>query len=365
MSRISFQHQGSSARVVFGSGTLAQLGEEAARLDLTRVMVVNTPGQRGYAERAMDALGARAGVLFDGAAMHTPVEVTERALAIALGAQADGLVAVGGGSAIGLAKALALRTGLPQIVVPTTYAGSEATPILGETQNALKVTQRSGKVLPEVILYDVDLTLGLPLAISVVSGLNAVAHAAEAMYAPDGNPLISVMAEEGAAALLGALPRLKIRLDDITARSEALYGAWICGTCLGAVAMGLHHKLCHTLGGTFGLPHAETHAVILPHALAYNLDAAPEARWRLSRVLGDPDPPSALIALAAGLDAPLALRELGMPEAGLEQAADIAVQNAYANPRPLDHGELLALLRRAWAGEPPPPLAAPRPKARA
>jgi alcohol dehydrogenase class IV len=180
------------------------------------------------------------------------------------------------------------------------------------------------------------------------------------MYAPDGNPLISVVAEEGAAALLNALPRLRAAPADPVSRSDALYGAWMCGTCLGAVAMGLHHKLCHTLGGTFGLPHAETHAVILAHALAYNLDDAPEARWRLSRILGNPDPPSALTELAASLGAPLALRELGMPEAGLEKAADIAVQNAYANPRPLDRGELLALLRRAWAGEPPPPLAPTR-----
>jgi maleylacetate reductase len=356
MTLTSFRYQGSPARVVFGHGTLAQLGEETDRLGLKRLVVVSTDERRGHAERVLDALGRRHAVLFDGAAMHTPVDVTERALRVALQSQADGIIAIGGGSAIGLSKALALRTDLPQIVVPTTYAGSEATPILGETRDAQKVTQRTEKVLPEVILYDVELTLGLPVSISVASGLNAVAHAAEALYAPDGSPLIDTLAEEGCVALLGALPRLHGAPADLSARSDALYGAWLCGTCLGAVAMGLHHKLCHVLGGTFGLPHAETHAVILPHALAYNLPASPKARWRLSRAVGEDDAPRALAQLAARLGAPVALRDIGMPEAGLEPAADLAAQNAYANPRPVDRDGLLSLLKRAWAGEPPPAL---------
>ena len=354
-----FQYQGSPARVVFGRGTLAQLDEEADRLGLKRLLVVSTAAQRGHAERAASVLKERAAVLFDGAAMHTPVDVTERALDLALRSEVDGVLAIGGGSAIGLSKALALRTDLPQIVVPTTYAGSEATPILGETQDALKVTQRSGKILPEVIVYDVDLTLGLPVPMSIASGLNAVAHAAEALYAPDGNPLISALAEEGVAALLGALPGVRAEPTDARARSQALYGAWLCGVCLGAAGMGLHHKLCHVLGGTFGLPHAEMHAVILPHALAYNLPAASDARRRLARTLGSNDPSGALARLAASMDAPRALRDIGMPESGLARAAEIATENPYANPRPVDRDELLLLLRRAWAGEPPPAIAAP------
>jgi alcohol dehydrogenase class IV len=353
---MSFRYQGSPARVVFGHGTLAQLGEEADRLGLKRLMVVSSDERRGHAERVSVALQGRAAVLFDGAVMHTPVDVTERALRMALRSEADGIVAIGGGSAIGLSKALALRTDLPQIVVPTTYAGSEATPILGETRDAEKVTQRSEKILPEVILYDVELTLGLPLPISIASGLNALAHAAEAFYAPDGSPPIDTLAEEGCIAVLGALPRIHDAPTDASARSDALYGAWLCGSCLGAVAMGLHHKLCHTLGGTFGLPHAQTHAVILPHALAYNLPASLKARSRLSRAVGADDPPRAIARLAAKLGAPLALRDIGMPEAGLERAAELATQNAYANPRPLDRDALLLLLKRAWSGEPPPPL---------
>lgn len=348
-----FQYQGSPARIVFGRGTLSQLGDEAERLGLGRLLVVSTREQRAHADRASSALGGRAIALFDAAAMHTPVGVTERALALALERGADGVLAIGGGSAIGLSKAIALRTDLPQIVVPTTYAGSEATPILGQTQDGLKVTQRSERVLPEVIVYDVDLTLGLPVPMSVASGLNAVAHAAEALYAPDGNPLISAMAEEGVAAVAGALPRIHAEPTDPAARSQALYGAWLCGTCLGAVGMSLHHKLCHTLGGTFDLPHAETHAVILPHALAYNLPAAPDARRRLARALGAGDPSAALARLAASIGAPHALRDLGMPEEGLARAADLATQNTYPNPRALDRDGLLVLLRRAWAGEPP------------
>jgi alcohol dehydrogenase class IV len=182
---------------------------------------------------------------------------------------------VGGGSTTGLGKAIALATGLDQIVVPTTYAGSEMTPILGQTERGVKTTQRSPAILPEVVIYDVDLTLTLPPALTATSGLNAIAHAVEALYAQDRNPIVSLMAEEGIAALARSLPVLVDAASDLAARSDALYGAWLCGACLGAVGMALHHKLCHTLGGSFDLPHAETHAVVLPHAVAYNSAAAP------------------------------------------------------------------------------------------
>ena len=200
--------------------------------------------------------------------MHTPTDVTERGLARARELDADCLVALGGGSTTGLGKAIALRTDLPQVAVPTTYAGSEATPILGETVGGRKTTLRSPKVLPEVIVYDVDLTLTLPASLSATSGINAIAHAVEALYAKEANPVVSMLATAGIAALARALPRIAADLRDLDARSDALYGAWACGTCLGSVGMALHHKLCHVLGGTFDLPHAETHAVVLPHAVA-------------------------------------------------------------------------------------------------
>lgn len=346
-----FVYEALPARVLFGSGTLAELEQEAERLGLERVLVLSTPEQKGQAERVAAILGGRAAGLFSEAAMHTPVEVTERALDAVEANRADGLLAVGGGSAIGLGKAIALRTDLPQIAVPTTYAGSEATPILGQTENGLKTTQRNMKVLPEVIVYDVDLTFSLPVGVSMTSGLNAIAHAAEAFYATDGNPMISVIAEQGIAALLDGLPRIKVRPDDAEGRASALYGAWLCGTCLGAVGMALHHKICHTLGGTFDLPHAETHAVMLPHSLAFNLPAAPDARARLARLLRSDDPARALAEFAERVGAPRALRTIGMPEAGIAKAAELAVRNPYANPRAIERTAIEAMLRRAWAGD--------------
>ena len=353
MSIAAFRHTVLPGRVVFGRSTLAHLAEEAARLGIERALVITTPGQRCLAEAAVEQLGAAAASVFVGAAMHTPVEVTDLAFVSVTLNGIDGLVALGGGSAIGLSKALALRTDLPQIVVPTTYAGSEATSILGETREGKKTTQRSPRALPETILYDVDLTLNLPLAVSMTSGLNAMAHAAEALYAEDGNPLVSHIAEAAFETMIEALPRIHARLDDIDGRSAALYGAWLSGTCLGSVAMGLHHKLCHTLGGTFGLPHGETHAVMLPHVLAYNLGAARDARCRLARILGDDDPATALEHLAIAVGVPRALRDIGMPERGLDQAADLAVRDPYANPRPIERAAIKAMLARAWAGEPP------------
>lgn len=351
MKPLSFQYDPSPARVVFGTGTLARLPEEAARLQLRRVLIVSTAGQQKHADRASALLGPLAPAVFAEAAMHTPSQVTEAALALASDLRVDGLVAIGGGSAIGLSKALALRTDLPQLVIPTTYAGSEATPLLGETVAGVKRTQRSLKVLPETILYDVELTVGLPVPVSMASGLNAMAHAVEALYAPDRNPLTNLMAEAALTALIDALPRIQARLDDLDARTVALEGAWLSGCCLGVTTMALHHKLCHTLGGAFGLPHAQTHAILLPHALAYNLPFAPEALRTLARVFRQEDPARALEEFTRRLSLPRTLCELGMPETAIDRAADLAVRNPYPNPRALEREAIRGLLMRAWAGE--------------
>jgi maleylacetate reductase len=352
---LSFQYDALPARIVFGAGTLTRLPEEAARLKLRRVLIVSTAGQRTHANRAGALLGSLTAGVFTGAAMHTPGDVTEAALVLAAELRADGFVAIGGGSAIGLSKALALRTDLPQLVIPTTYAGSEATPLLGETVAGIKQTQRSPKILPETILYDVELTVGLPVPTSMASGLNAMAHAVETLYAPDRNPLTDLMAEAALTAFIDALPRIQARPDDLDARSVALGGAWLSGCCLGVATMALHHKLCHTLGGAFDLPHAETHAILLPHALAYNLPFAPEARRTLVRVFGQEDPASALAQFARRLGLPRALCELGMPEAAIDRAADLAVRNPYPNPRALEREAIRGLLVRAWAGAVPLP----------
>jgi len=348
-----FTYTANPGRVVFGEGKIATLAEEVARLGLSRVLMLSTPQQEAQARAVAGALGGTCVGLFGGAAMHTPVAVTELALAVVTETGADGVVAFGGGSTIGLGKAIALRTDLPQIAVPTTYAGSEMTPILGETQGGRKVTQSTSKVLPEVVIYDVTLTLGLPPALSGTSGINAIAHAVEALYAQSRNPIISLIAVEGIRALARALPRIAERPGDVAARSDAQYGAWLCGICLGAVGMALHHKLCHTLGGTFELPHAETHTIVLPHALAYNAPAVPDAMERLRQALDADDAAAALFDLAGAVGAARALRDLGMPEAGIDQAADLALANPYWNPRALDRDGIRKLLKRAWAGEPP------------
>lgn len=348
-----FTYVANPSRVVFGPGRLAELGAELDRLGVRRALLLSTPEQAGLAEAAGRQLGSQAGGLCARATMHTPTDMTADALARLQDLGCDGLVALGGGSTIGLGKALALRTDLPQVAVPTTYAGSEMTPILGETEGGRKTTQRSPKVLPETVIYDVDLTLSLPPGLSATSGVNALAYAVEALYARDANPIVSLMAEDGIAALGRSLPRIVRDPGDRDARADAQYGAWLCGTCLGAVGMALHHKVCHVLGGTFDLRHAETHTVMLPHVTAYNAGAAPDAMRRIGRALGVGDAAAGLFALNRSLGAPVGLRELGMPEAGIGQAAELVMQDQYWNPRPLQHDALRAMLERAWAGDRP------------
>jgi maleylacetate reductase len=278
--------------------------------------------------------------------------VTEAALAAFRESRADCVVALGGGSTTGLGKAIAARTGADQIVIPTTYAGSEMTDILGETEGGEKTTRRDASIVPEAVIYDVDLTLALPRRLSVTSGLNAMAHAAEALYACDRNPLISLMASEAIRALAEALPAIVERPDDREARSAALYGSWLCGAALGGTTMALHHKLCHTLGGSFDTPHADTHAVLLPHTIGFNAAVATDLLQPLSEVLGG-SPGSALFEFAVSLGALTKLQDLGLSESDLDRAAELAVGRPYANPRPFDRASIRSLLQDAWEGRPP------------
>jgi len=341
-------------RVRFGAGVLAELAEEVAALGLDRILVLCSPEQEDTGQLVAGVLGERAAGVLAEARMHVPVEVARRARKTAAELGADGCVAVGGGSAIGLGKAIALEFALPVVAVPTTYAGSEMTPIWGLTEAAEKRTGRDRRVLPRSVLYDPELTVTLPAGLSAASGMNAIAHAVEGLYAPDASPIVSLMAEEGVRALAAALPRVVADGADLDARTEAQYGAWLCGAVLGATTMSLHHKLCHTLGGTLDLPHAQTHTAVLPHALAYNQPAAPEAVASLSRALGGrPDPAQALWELTGRLGAARSLRELGMAEQDIPRIVELALASPYANPRPLTRTGIETLLRAAWAGEPP------------
>ena len=349
----SFDYQGSPARILFAPGAIARTAEVMDALGCTRALVLSTPNQAADAAALAARLGAKAAGVFAEAAMHTPVDVTERALAAMRATGADATVALGGGSTTGLGKAIAYRLDTAQIAIPTTYAGSEVTPILGQTEGGEKTTVRAASILPEAVIYDPELTLGLPYAMTATSALNAMAHAAEGLYARDRNPISSLMAAEGVRALVRALPVLREAPRDLAARTDALYGAWLCGTVLGAVGMALHHKLCHVLGGSFDLPHAETHAVILPHAIAYNAAAAAEELRPIAEALGGGAPGAALHAFALRVGAPTALRDLGLREADLDRAAEIATRNPYWNPREITRDGIRALLDAAWRGDPP------------
>ena len=285
--------------------------------------------------------------------MHVPIETARAARDEARRLEADCAVAVGGGSTTGLGKAIALESSLPILAIPTTYAGSEMTPIYGITEGGLKRTGRDSRVLPSTVIYDPSLTLGLPSGLSATSGMNAIAHAVEGLYAEDANPITSLLAVEGIRALAQGLPRVIADPLDLEGRSECLYGAWLCGAVLGSVGMALHHKLCHTLGGTYNLPHAETHTEVLPHAIAYNRAAVPAAMQRAADALGAEDAAQGLYALARTLGAPAALKDLGMREADLDRAAEIATQSPYYNPRPVEYGAVRKLLDDAYHGREP------------
>jgi alcohol dehydrogenase class IV len=349
----AFTYNALPIRVVFGAGSLDRLGEEIERLGAHRALVLSTPEQRASAEDVARRIGARAAGIYDKAVMHTPIETAEAARRVATELEADCCVAIGGGSTTGLGKAIALTSALPILAIPTTFAGSEMTPIQGITADGVKKTVRDLRMLPKTVIYDPNLLLTLPARIAGPSGMNAIAHSVEALYAQEANPITSLMAQESIRALAQSLPIVVREPQNLGARGEALYGAWLAGISLATVGMALHHKLCHTLGGTFNLPHAETHTIVLPHATRYNASAAPEAMARIARALGASDAAAGLYDLAKAIGAPLALKQIGMPEAGLERAADLAVTNPYWNPQPLERGAIRALLQAAWEGRRP------------
>jgi maleylacetate reductase len=346
----SFVYSGLPSRVVFGAGAAGKLSEEVERLGAKRPLLLSTPGRAGMV--AALTKGVRIAGVFDQVVMHTPLEAANQARQLATELNADCCIALGGGSTIGFGKAIALTSGLPVLAVPTTYSGSEMTTIWGISEKQTKRTGRDPKVLPKTVIYDPELTLDLPPHVSAASGMNAIAHCVEALYAHDGNPIVSLMAEEGIRALSKALPVIVREPKNIEARSEALYGAWLAGATISTTSVALHHKLCHVLGG-LGLPHAETHSIVLPHAVRYNYDAARDAMARVERALGSSPAPGAIYDLETTLGIPMRLSELGLKEADLESAARIAAEAPYPNPRKVEYAPVLELLRNAHAGRRP------------
>jgi maleylacetate reductase len=346
----SFAYTGLPMRVLFGAGSAKSLAAELDRIGAKRALLLCTPG-RAESVRAIAGGLPIAGV-FDRVVMHTPLALADEARRMAKELNADCCVAIGGGSTIGFGKAIALTSGMPVVAVPTTYSGSEMTTIWGVSEGQTKKTGRDPKVLPKAVIYDPELTLDLPAAVSAASGMNAIAHCVEALYAHDGNPIISLIAEEGIRALAGALPLVVTDLKNPEARADALYGAWLAGCSISTTSVALHHKLCHVLGG-FGLPHAETHAIVLPHAMQYNRDAAPEAMNRVARAIEAVDAPRGVYELEKRLGLPMKLADIGLKQPDLERAARIAAEAPYPNPRKVEYAPVLELLRNAYEGKRP------------
>ena len=349
----SFVFDAMPSRVLFAENAIEHLPREIEQLGARRALVLSTPQQEALATDISRRLGQRSVGVYPHAVMHVPIEVARKAHDEAVRLGADCAVAVGGGSTVGLGKAIALESGLPILAIPTTYAGSEMTSIYGLTEAGMKKTGRNRRLLPKVVIYDPLLTIDLPVAMSINSGFNAIAHAAEALYAENSNPITTLMAEEGIRALAQGMPEVAKNPRGREGRSDCLYGAWLCGSVLGTTSMALHHKLCHVLGGTWNLPHAETHTVILPHAVAYNYAAAPEAMQRIERGMQTPNAASGIFDLMKQLGAPLSLKEIGMKQNDLARAASLVMEAPYYNPRPATRESILGLLNDAFFGRRP------------
>jgi maleylacetate reductase len=351
----AFTYDALPGRVVFGAGASRdRLAEEVGRLDAERVLLIATEQERELAEDLASPLGERLAGLFTRVRPHVPVEVAERARDAAREVGADCLLSVGGGSTTGTAKAVALEMDLPIVAVPTTYAGSEMTPVYGLTSGQRKRTGKSLKVLPKVVIYDPELTFSLPDFITGPSAMNAMAHCVEAFYAPGANPITSLMAEEGIRALASGVPAAVSRPEDLEGRTRTLYGAYLAGAAFAAAGGGIHHKICHVLGGAYDLPHAETHTVILPQAVAFNEGAIPEVMQRVARALGAEEAAAGLYDLARRIGAPTALKDIGMREENLDEAITLILEEAPTeNPRPVDKAGIRELLEDAYSGRRP------------
>jgi maleylacetate reductase len=342
----SFIHDSPPQRVVFGAGSIAAVAEETTRLGSSRALVIATPGSGArLGVRVAEILGSRSAGVHAQAVIHVPRAVAEAGLAAAKAARADGLVAAGGGSAIGLAKIIARDTGLPILALPSTYSGSEATPIWGTSEGERKTTGRDTKVLPRTVIYDPELTLALPAAVTAASAMNAIAHCVEGLWVAERTPVTAAYATEAMRRFGAHLPRAVANGGDLEARGECLVAAWLAGAVLTG-GTGLHHKLAHVLGG-YGLPHAETHAIILPHVARFNLAQAPEAHARLADALGSGDPATELLAMVQGFPIPQRLRDVGFDPAKIDDAAAQVAALGIKQPRPVSADDARVILRAA------------------
>ena len=353
---MNFQFAALPWNIIFAAGARKRLPEELAKLGYSRALVLTTPHQAGTGREIVEQLGDKAAGLFDQAMMHVPGETLDQAMEEVARLGADCSLSIGGGSTTGLGKALAFHLELPNIVLPTSYAGSEMTNLWAVTRNERKVTRRDNIVVPTLTIYDPELTLTMPPAFAAASGMNAMAQAVANAAAQDTNPISAALALEGIRALAHSLPLIISDPGNLDARAEALYGASQAGAALGTGTTGLHHRLCHTFGGTFNTPHAETHTILLPHSVAYNSGARPEATQRIAEALGVNDAATGLFELARKLGAPIALKDIGIKQTDLDEAAAVTVEKPINNPEPVTRARVRALLENAWHGHPPTPV---------
>jgi len=347
--------QNRAVQVIFGGGCLGQVASEARTLG-SRIMIISGRHEADAAESVSDQLGDDLVSRISEVVQHVPVEIAAEAIEAARDAEVGVIVSIGGGSATGLAKAIARNTELPILAVPTTYAGSEMTPIWGQSDQGEKVTGRDPRVLPRIVVYDPVLTISMPPDLTAASGMNALAHAIESLYAPDSTPESSEVAEEAIRALAYGLPRAVRQPDDLKARTQTMRGAWLAGWSLGATTMGLHHKLAHVLGGRFRLPHAATHSALLPHVAAFNAPAAPGPFGRAARALGVGRPEAvgqALFELATELRAPTRLADLGLPADAIHAVGDAVAATPVSNPRDFTKEDVCYLVHQAYLGAKP------------
>lgn len=349
----SFVYEALPGRVVFGDGALQKVPSEVDALGARAVMLIASGSSKPLADSLTDQMRDRVVARIDQVNPHVPIEDAEEARRIAVSSSAQAVITIGGGSAIGLGKAIALEAPVKHLTVPITYSGSEMTPIHGVTVDGLKRTGKDPKAKPHTVVYDPVLSRGLSMGVTAGSVMNAIAHCVEALYAEHRNPVTSLMAMEGLRALNSGLARVVSDRFDPDGRASLLFGACLAGTALGSVGMAIHHKICHVLGGTFGLAHGDANAVVLPHVVAANAAAEPAVIADIAEVLGVPDAATGLYELAAAAGAPTSLAHLGMEAKDLDRVADIVVEHPGFNPRPVERAWIRELLEDAFKGKKP------------
>lgn len=344
------------ARIVFGAGSSAQVAAEVKRLGASRALVVSTPGRSAMAQAAVDALGAQCVGLLPEAVSQVPIELARRARARARELGTDCIVSVGGGASIGMGKAIALDMAVPVIAIPTTYSGSEMTGFCGITIEGVKRMHQSLRMLASCVIFDPELTVGLPVPVSAASALNALAHCVDAMVVASCSPIMAMAAAEGARVIAGAIPAVVRNPQDINARTELMYGGYLSGAAL-AGGFALQHGVAHVLGGSFNVAHGTSHALVLPHAAAHHAAQVPQMMEPLARAMGlkTGDLGAGIFDLLASLQLPTSLKELGFKEQDLDRVAQISIETDNGeNPYPVTLAAVRRMLDNIYHGTRPP-----------